>query len=166
MMNAPLPTVVPPVYALDEDQPRPVIDWERHDRLRAILKSEFPRLRELYCRDALRWIVAIEDAAKARDAGALGRAAHTLQGDSFQFGAAALGRMAEALDQKMRGCSAGRAPPMGVSRAVSRLRPMLANVMQQFERADDRGEQPGCGSEQAPISCVAARDPFKARRGT
>ncbi|TZG24608.1 Hpt domain-containing protein [Sphingomonas montanisoli] len=123
------------MMANNRAQPDSIVDWKRHDALHDLLEAEFPRLQALFKRDALMWIATIEQAVGASDAGELIRAAHTLQGDAFQFGALALGATAEAIERMARRGLDDRSPTTALRRATSKLRPLLANTVQQFEQA-------------------------------
>ncbi len=74
---------------------RPPIDREKLDTLRAELGLHFPRILSYFAEDGVKSLDAVEEAVRNRDAVALVRPAHTLKGESLQFGAAALGLAAE-----------------------------------------------------------------------
>ncbi len=111
-----------------------VVNWVSFAQTRAVIGSDFVRILGFYREDAAKNVVAIEQAFRARDAVAMVRPAHTLKGDSLQFGGEALGKLAEHIEQVARQCVEDRSPPDALAADIPRLRPMLIETLGLFER--------------------------------
>jgi HPt (histidine-containing phosphotransfer) domain-containing protein len=111
-----------------------VVNWAAFAQTRAVIGNEFGRLLTYYREDAAKCIVAVEQAFIARDAVAMVRPAHTLKGDSLQFGAEAIGRLAEKIEQAARQCVEEHSAPDDLGADVPRLRPLLIETLRLFER--------------------------------
>ena len=79
-------------------------------------------------------VVAVEQAYKLRDAVSMVRPAHTLKGDSLQFGGEAIGRLAEHIEHSARRCVEEHSAPDSLDAEILRLRPLLIETLAQFER--------------------------------
>ena len=124
-------------------QANDVVNWAAFAQTRALIGGEFARLLSYYRDDAAKCIVAVEQAFLARDAVAMVRPAHTLKGDSLQFGAEAIGRLAETIEHTARQCVEDRKAPDNLGIEVPRLRPLLIETLRLFERevASDAARQ-------------------------
>ena len=69
----------------------PQINHETLQAIRSELGAHFTRILSYFAEDGVKSIEAIEEAVRNRDAVALVRPAHTLKGESLQFGAEELG---------------------------------------------------------------------------
>jgi len=76
----------------------------------------------------------VEQAYKLRDAVSMVRPAHTLKGDSLQFGGEALGKLAEHIEHSARRCVEEHSAPDALDAEILRLRPMLIETLALFER--------------------------------
>jgi HPt (histidine-containing phosphotransfer) domain-containing protein len=103
----------------------PVIDREKLDAIRAELGAHFPRILSYFAEDGVKSVDAIEDAVRERDTVALVRPAHTLKGESLQFGAEALGLAAERVEKAARDGVEARAFPVEIVEFSTRLRPLF-----------------------------------------
>ena len=111
-----------------------VVNWTTFGQTRALIGGEFARILSFYREDAAKNVVAVEQAFRARDAVAMVRPAHTLKGDSLQFGGEALGRLAEHIEHIARACVEEHRTPEELSLDIPRLRPMLIETLGCFER--------------------------------
>lgn len=114
------------------------VNWTTFGQTRAIIGGDFARILGYYRDDAAKNVVAIEQAFKIGDAVAMVRPAHSLKGDSLQFGGEALGRLAEHIEHVARRCVEEHISPAELGADIPRLRPMLIETLGQFEREISR----------------------------
>lgn len=81
-----------------------LIDWDAFAQARAELGSGFVRILGYFEEDGAKSVEAIEAAMRAKSAAQLVIPAHTLKGESRQFGAAPLGNAAERIEMIARQC--------------------------------------------------------------
>jgi len=98
-----------------------VIEAELADA-RRMLGTGLPRILGYYQEDGAKSISAIEQALAGRNAAAMVIPAHTLKGESRQFGAKRLGDLAEAIEQTARRCVEHHSDPSEVAAEVAMLR--------------------------------------------
>jgi len=115
-----------------------VVNWITFGQTRDIIGNDFARILSYYRDDAAKNVVAIEQAFKVGDAVAMVRPAHTLKGDSLQFGGEALGRLAEHIEHIARRCVEDHSSPSELGADIPRMRPMLIETLGQFEREISR----------------------------
>lgn len=111
-----------------------VVNWTTFGQTRALIGNDFSKILGYYRDDAAKCVVAVEQAYKLRDAVAMVRPAHTLKGDSLQFGGEAIGRLAEHIEHSARRCVEEHSPPDALDLEILRLRPLLIETLAQFER--------------------------------
>lgn len=111
-----------------------VVNWTTFGQTRALIGHEFSKILSYYRDDAAKSVVAVEQAYKLRDAVAMVRPAHTLKGDSLQFGGEAIGRLAEQIEQSARRCVEEQRAPDALDMEILRLRPLLIETLAQFDR--------------------------------
>jgi HPt (histidine-containing phosphotransfer) domain-containing protein len=111
-----------------------VVNWTAFQQTRSMIGGDFGRLLSYYREDAAKCIVAVEQAFVARDAVAMVRPAHTLKGDSLQFGGESIGRLAEKIEHAARQCVEDHKAPDDLGADIPRLRPLLLDTLQAFER--------------------------------
>jgi HPt (histidine-containing phosphotransfer) domain-containing protein len=111
-----------------------VVNWTTFGQTRSLIGAEFTRILGFYREDAAKNVVAVEQAFRTGDAVAMVRPAHTLKGDSLQFGGEALGRLAEHIEQTARQCVEDRRSPDELGLDIPRLRPLLIETLGCFER--------------------------------
>ncbi len=102
-----------------------VVNWTTFGQTRALIGNEFVRILGYYRDDAAKNVVAIEQAFREGDAVAMVRPAHTLKGDSLQFGGESLGRLAEHIEHTARNCveiQKSPAPPIDRNAVAIRAR--------------------------------------------
>jgi len=111
-----------------------VVNWTTFDQTRALIGADFPKILGYYRDDAAKCVVAVEQAYKLRDAVAMVRPAHTLKGDSLQFGGEGIGRLAELIEHSARRCVEEHRAPESLDVEILRLRPLLIETLAQFEK--------------------------------
>ena len=111
-----------------------VVNWTTFAQTRALIGNEFATILGYYRDDAAKCVVAVEQAYKLRDAISMVRPAHTLKGDSLQFGGEALGKLAEHIEHNARRCVEEHRAPDSLDTEILRLRPMLIETLACFER--------------------------------
>jgi HPt (histidine-containing phosphotransfer) domain-containing protein len=103
-----------------------ILDHAKLAAIRAELGGNFVRIFGYFLEDGEKSIAAIEQAMRARSAVALVRPAHTLKGDSLQFGAERLGLAAEVIEKAARYAVEARDFPADIQAQIDRLRPLFA----------------------------------------
>lgn len=133
-----------------------VVNWTTFGQTRALIGNDFAKILGYYRDDAAKCVVAVEQAYKLRDAVSMVRPAHTLKGDSLQFGGEAIGRLAEHIEHSARRCVEGHSAPDSLDSEILRLRPLLIETLAQFERelsktaaAASQVRRPGFGRKSA-----------------
>lgn len=111
-----------------------VVNWPEFSQARAQLGAEFVRILGYFREDGAKSIDAIEDAMRRQDAAALVRPAHTLKGESLQFGAETLGLVSEHIEFVARRCVETRESPDELIESVVRLRALFGETMALFEQ--------------------------------
>lgn len=111
-----------------------VVNWTTFGQTRDLIGAEFGRILGYYREDAAKCVVAVEQAYRLRDAVSMVRPAHTLKGDSLQFGGEALGKLAEHIEHSARRCVEEHCAPDKLDAEILQLRPMLIETLSQFER--------------------------------
>lgn len=103
-------------------------------RSRAELGGAFLRILGYFREDGVKSIRAVEEAFRARNAAALVSPAHTLKGESAQFGAYRLSAMAEHIEMTARRCVEARQGPEELIETVVALRPCFTETMALLDR--------------------------------
>jgi len=111
-----------------------LVNWTEFTRTRNELGAAFPRILGYFREDGVKSIQAIEQAFRARNAVALVTPAHTLKGESAQFGAYRLSAMAEAIEMVPRRCAATREKPDELVETVVALRPCFTETLALLDR--------------------------------
>ena len=111
-----------------------VVNWTTFGQTRALIGNDFAQILSYYRDDAAKNVVAVEQAYKLRDAVSMVRPAHTLKGDSLQFGGEAIGRLAEHIEHSARRCVEEHSAPDSLDAEILRLRPLLIETLAQFEK--------------------------------
>ena len=118
----------------DERASEPIIDWDAFAQARADLGADLIRILGYFREDGTKSVAAIEAAMRASNAAALVVPAHTLKGESRQFGADRLADLAEHIETIARQCVEWRSAPDELLPEVVRLRPLFADTMAAFDR--------------------------------
>lgn len=111
-----------------------LVNWTDFAKSKAELSSAFSRILGYFREDGSKAIGAVEEAMRALDAVALVRPAHTLKGESAQFGAYRLSAMAEKIEMVARRCIETREGPDELIEVVVALRPCFSETMALLER--------------------------------
>jgi histidine phosphotransfer protein HptB len=111
-----------------------ILDRTKLATVRQELGAHFARILGYFAEDGIKSIAAIEDAVRIRDAAALVRPAHTLKGESLQFGAEPLGLTAERIERAARAAVEARSFPRGIEIEVESLRPLFEESLTALRR--------------------------------
>ena len=111
-----------------------LVNWTEFTRTRNELGAAFPRILGYFREDGVKSIQAIEQAFRARNAVALVTPAHTLKGESAQFGAYRLSAMAEEIEMVARRCVETREQPDELIETVVALRPCVTETLALLDR--------------------------------
>ncbi len=115
------------------DSSPPIVDRARFAQAKAELGANFARIVGYFREDGEKAIAEIELAMDQGRAAALVRPAHTLKGESLQFGAEPLGLTAEAIERAARAAVERHDFPHHVTAQVAMLRPLFARSLAFFE---------------------------------
>ena len=111
-----------------------LVDWAVFSRARVELGAGFVRILGYFREDGVKSVAAIEAAVRASNAAAMVIPAHTLKGESRQFGAEALGNTAEIIEAIARDCVEQRDEPAEALEHVVKLRPLFQQTLELLER--------------------------------
>ncbi|HUD94558.1 Hpt domain-containing protein [Sphingobium sp.] len=111
-----------------------LVDWTEFARTRSELGTAFLRILGYFREDGVKSIHTIEEAFRARNAATLVTPAHTLKGESAQFGAHRLRAMAEEIEMTARRCVEMREGPEELIETVVALRPCFTETMALLDR--------------------------------
>ena len=114
--------------------PDTLIDWDVLSAARIELGASFVRILGYFREDGEKSVAAIEAAMRSRNAAAMVIPAHTLKGESRQFGAEALGMTAEIIETITRDCVEQRDEPTEALEHVVQLRPLFQETLELLER--------------------------------
>lgn len=111
-----------------------LIDWNEYRAIRAQLGASFVRILGYFREDGTKSVAAIEAAMRDGNAAGLVIPAHTLKGESRQFGAETLGVLAEEIEVFARQCIERQLPPDEYLPKVVKLRPLFEATLDALER--------------------------------
>lgn len=111
-----------------------LVNWSEFSRIRGELGAAFLRILGYFREDGAKSISAVEDAFRARSAADVIRPAHTLKGESAQFGAYRLSAMAEEIEMVARRCVEMHEGPDELIEVVVALRPCFTETMALLDR--------------------------------
>jgi HPt (histidine-containing phosphotransfer) domain-containing protein len=111
-----------------------LIDWDEFRATRTQLGAAFVRILGYFREDGTKSVVAIEEAMRARDARGLVMPAHTLKGESRQFGAEKLADLAEDIETFARHCIESQVSPEEYLPRVVELRPLFEQTLAALEK--------------------------------
>ena len=112
-----------------------LVDWVYFERSRAELGPGFIRILGYYREDGEKSVAAIEQAMREHNAIALVIPAHTLKGESRQFGAEPLADIAEKIENVARSCIETHRFPDELIPDVVTLRKMFEQTIALFDQA-------------------------------
>lgn len=110
------------------------VNWDVYSDSRATLGGAFVRILGYFREDGIKSVAQIEEAMRSKDALRLILPSHTLKGASYQFGAEALGDLAEEIEMTARRCVEHHDDPDELIGHVVRLRPLFEETLTQLER--------------------------------
>ncbi|WP_315760883.1 Hpt domain-containing protein [Sphingomonas sp. Y38-1Y] len=113
---------------------RSLVNWQSYAQARAELGANFVRILGYFREDGAKSVAAIEAAMRARSATGLVVPAHTLKGESRQFGADPLADLAETIEVAARGCIERHDAPDLLVEPVVQLRPLFEATLTLLER--------------------------------
>ena len=111
-----------------------LIDPMEFAQARAQLGANFSRILGYFREDGIKSVEQIEIAMRERDSVALVRPAHTLKGESRQFGSRALGDLAERIEMTARRCVERRIGPEELFTDVADLRVCFTRTLAELEK--------------------------------
>lgn len=111
-----------------------IIDWAAFQTARSELGADFIRILGYFREDGTKSVDAIEAAMRAHNSIALVIPAHTLKGEALQFGANALGELAEMIEVHARQCVEWHHTPEDAIEHVVKLRPLFNETMAIFDK--------------------------------
>ena len=111
-----------------------LIDWAAFAQARSDLGANFVRILGYFREDGVKSVSRIEDAMRAQNAASMVIPAHTLKGESRQFGADPLSELAETIEMTARLCVERQDTPDTLLEHVVRLRPLFETTLELLER--------------------------------
>jgi HPt (histidine-containing phosphotransfer) domain-containing protein len=111
-----------------------LVDWTAFQQARSELGAGFVRILGYFREDGVKSVGAIEAAMRAKSAAAMVIPAHTLKGESRQFGAEPLARLAEQIETIARDCVEMQDTPEEALAHVVQLRPVFTRTLELLER--------------------------------
>jgi FOG: HPt domain len=112
-----------------------IIDWVHFEKSRSELGPGFIRILSYFREDGAKSIAAIEQAMHEQNTVALVIPAHTLKGESRQFGAEPLAAAAEKIEQTARFCIETHRFPDELVPDVVELRRLWNRTIEFFDKA-------------------------------
>jgi HPt (histidine-containing phosphotransfer) domain-containing protein len=112
-----------------------IIDWVHFEKNRAELGPGFIRILSYFREDGAKSVYAIEQAMHEQNTVALVIPAHTLKGESRQFGAEPLAAVAEKIEQVARICIETHRFPDELVPDVVELRRLWSRTVELFDKA-------------------------------
>ncbi|AUW60457.1 histidine phosphotransferase [Sphingobium sp. SCG-1] len=111
-----------------------LIDQTDYAHARSELGAGFMRILGYFREDGTKSVFAIEEAMRAKNAAAMVIPAHTLKGESRQFGAERLGDMAEEIEMVARRCVEHHESPEELIEIVVALRACFAETIAALDK--------------------------------
>lgn len=116
------------------DMQSELVDWTMFQEARSELGADFVRILGYFREDGAKSVTQIETAMRGAIAAALVLPAHTLKGESRQFGAEPLAALAEEIEVVARRCVEMHQAPDELIEKVVRLRPLFEETLALFDR--------------------------------
>ena len=111
-----------------------LVDWGAFSQARSELGANFVRILGYFREDGMKSVDQIEAAMRGFNAAAMVLPAHTLKGESRQFGAEPLADLAERIEMLARDCVESHDTPNQALELVVRLRPLFDATLALLER--------------------------------
>ncbi|MDG5487610.1 Hpt domain-containing protein [Sphingomonas sp. BGYR3] len=121
-------------YPMGENGPDALVDWTAFSQARTELGANFVRILGYFREDGTKSVAAIEAAMRAQNATAMVIPAHTLKGESRQFGAEPLGELAETIESIARLSVENQDSPTAALEHIVQLRPLFEATLALLER--------------------------------
>ncbi len=102
-----------------------IINWPVFSETRSSLGDAFVRVLGYFREDGIKAVAQIEEAMRNRNSAGIVIPAHTLKGESWQFGAERLGELAEEIEIGARHYVEIRQDPQELLEKVVQLRPLF-----------------------------------------
>lgn len=115
-------------YSADE-----IVNWATFAETRSMLGESFVRVLGYFREDGVKSLAAIEQALRERDSAKLVLPAHTLKGESWQFGAEMLAALAEEIEVAARHYVEIRQDPAELVEKAVLLRPLFEATLTALE---------------------------------
>ena len=112
-----------------------IVDWGHFEKSRVELGPAFIKILGYYREDGAKSLAQIEQAMREQNSVALVIPAHTLKGESRQFGAEAVARVAEQIEQTARSCIESKRFPDELVPEVVELRRLYTRTVGMFDQA-------------------------------
>ena len=112
-----------------------IVDWVHFEKSRSELGPGFIRILSYFREDGVKSVAQIEQAMREHNTVALIIPAHTLKGESRQFGAEPLAAIAELIEQTARMCAETHRFPDELIPEVVQLRKLFDDTVELFEKA-------------------------------
>ena len=129
-----------------------LIDERTLTRTRTELGANFVRILGYFKEDGVKSLIGIEQAMRQQNAAAMVLPAHTLKGESRQFGAEPLADLAEVIETIARNCVETRDVPTEALEHVARLRPTFEATLAVLERDSNPLAQRRSGFGKRPVA--------------
>ena len=123
-----------------------IIDWVHFEKCRSELGPGFIRILSYFREDGAKSLASIEQAMHKQDTVALVIPAHTLKGESRQFGAEPLAAVAEIIEQTARFCIETHRFPDELVPEVVELRRLWNRTIEFFDKATNPLQSRATGS--------------------
>lgn len=111
-----------------------LVDWAVFAQARSELGAGFVRILGYFREDGVKSVIAIEQAMRAGSSAAMVIPAHTLKGESRQFGAEPLATLSETIEEIARGCVERQDTCEEALEHVVQLRPLFFETLGLLER--------------------------------
>lgn len=111
-----------------------LVNWAAFSQARSELGANFVRILGYFREDGVKSVGQIEAAMRGHNAAAMVIPAHTLKGESRQFGADPLAELAELIEVTARACVERQDTPEQALEHVVKLRPLFESTLALLER--------------------------------
>jgi len=112
----------------------PLVNWSAFADARSALGSDFIRILGYFREDGVKSVAAIEEAMRSRNAAGLVLPAHTLKGESYQFGAERLALLSEKIEMTARRCVELHQEPDELLQDIVGLRALFEESLSLLEK--------------------------------
>jgi histidine phosphotransfer protein HptB len=111
-----------------------LINWNAFAETRVLLGSGFVRILSYFREDGMKSVAAIEEALRLNDSSKLVLPAHTLKGESWQFGAEKLATLCEEIEVSARHYVEIHQDPADLVEKIAEIRPIFEATLSMLER--------------------------------